>query len=338
MKKTLIVLAAAIAVLVLILFKNKHDEKTSSADVFAFDSTQKATVKSFKVCKNADTSELQLKDGKWVVTPNDFPADTAKVNKVLKVLFALQNKEIVSQNPERLKEYGLDASEAKNISVQSVDGKKLVDAWIGKTSGADYNSTYWKMPNQKEVFRTPGNFTWEILAKADEWKDRKLFSATLSKEVKSLEVTWRDSTDSVFTYHVVNENDSNWKMTAPVETKVVKQAVTELINRFAEFSVDEFIATNDTNLSKVDLQNPRIQIQVGLKNGNTIVLKAGKTFNFYTYAQHPSRSDLIKFSSWRFEGFKKRPYELQVLSHEDSLALKLDKKLMPVPMPKAMKR
>lgn len=310
MKRTLIVLVAALAVLGALLLKKRSNEKALSKDTPALDSAFKAGVTSFRVVKKPDTSALEKKDGKWVVAKDGFSVDTAKFNKALANVFGLQAKELVSNSAARLSEYGLDSSEARHVAIKDASGKAIAEVVIGKTSGADYNSTYWKWEGKPEVYRTPGNFSWEIATKDDEWKDRKLFAAT-AKDVKTVETTWKDSLGAVYAYKLESVTDSTWKMTAPQDSNRVKNAsAMEMASRFAELAIDEFVAASDTNLPKVKLDTPAVWVKVGLKDGSIHELKAGNAIGGFAYTQHPARKDLIKLSPWRFDAFKKKPFEL----------------------------
>jgi hypothetical protein len=309
MKRTLIVLVAALAVLGLILMKKRSTEKSMQKDALVLDSTWKANITSLHVYKKPDTTRLEKKDGKWVVANDGFNVDTAKIAKVLSHVFSLQNKEMVSTSAARLGEYGLDSNEAKHVGIKDAAGKS-VEVVIGKTSGADYSSTYWKWEGKPEVYRTPGNFTWEIATNEKDWKERKLFPAA-SKDVKFIEATWKDSTGVPYGYKLEAVTDSTWKMLAPQDSNRVKNSLAnEMATRFAEMSIDEFVVPGDTNLAKVKLDTPAVWIKIGLKNGTTHELKATKAMDGYTFAQHPFRKDTIKLSSWRFDAFKKKPFEL----------------------------
>lgn len=319
MKRTLIVLLAALAVLAGILLKKRSEEKSMRGDAFVLDSARIADVKTVRVVgKKPDTSTLQLKDGKWVVARDGFPVDTSKVNKILKSVFGLQNKEVVSRNPARYSEYGLDSVESKQVTFSDQGGGAIADVVIGKTSGADYSSTYWRWAGKPEVFRTPGNFAWEIGTKEDDWKDKKLTQA-LAKDLQTIETTWKDSTGAPYHYKLEATSDSTWKMLEPQDSnRVKKAAASEMASRFTEMSIDEFVSPTDTNLSKVNIDSPMVAVKVTLKNGSSVQLKAGKTIAGYAYTQHPTRKELIKLSAWRFDAFKKKPFELLDAPKADS--------------------
>jgi len=100
-------------------------------------------------------------------------------------------------------------------------------------------------------------------------------------------------------------------MLAPQDSNRVKNALAnEMASRFAEMSIDEFVVAADTNLAKVKLDTPAVWVKVGLKSGATHELKGTRILDGYSFVQHPSRKDTIKLSSWRFDSFKKKPFEL----------------------------
>jgi Domain of unknown function (DUF4340) len=310
MKKTLLVLVGALVLLGLILIKKGKDEKSMRSDAPVLDSTLKADVKSVNTAKRPDSTALLVKDGQWVVTASGFPVDTARINKLLKNIFSLQDKEIVSHNPERYAEYGLDSIEAKHVILKNTSGKVIADVIIGKTSGSDYSSTYWRWANKPDVYRTPGNFSWEIVTKEDDWKERKL-AHVKATEVRTIETTWHDSLGFAFHYKLEATSDSTWKMLEPEDSSRVNKAmVSEMTNRFTALSIDEFVSPQDTNLAKVNVDSPSVSVKFTFKDGKSMELKGSKTLGTFSYVKHPSRTELIKLSAYQFEAFKKKPFEL----------------------------
>lgn len=319
MKRTIIVLLAALALLAAILLKKNSNEQSMRRDSLALDSARKSDAAYLTVTKlpdstagkKPDTSALKLQDGKWIVASDSFFADTAKVNKVLGHIFRLQNKEMVSNNAARLREYGLDSVEAKHVDIRDGSGKSLVAVLIGKTSGADFNSTYWKWADKPEVYRTPGNFTWEIAVKEDEWKERKLYPSVSAKDVKSVEATWKDSAGAEYAYKLEATSDSTWKMLAPQDSNRVKNSLAgDMAGRFADMAVDEFVTAQDTNAAKINPDSVVVWIKAGLKNGTSLELKASRVLDGYAYVRHPAHKVLVKVSGWRLDGFKKKPFEI----------------------------
>ena len=100
-------------------------------------------------------------------------------------------------------------------------------------------------------------------------------------------------------------------MVAPQDSSRIKKSlVSEMASRFVDMSIDEFVAEKDTNLTKVKIDSPAVDVKVTLKSGTLIEFKASKTLAGYAYTKHPTRQELIKLSAWRFDAFKKKPFEL----------------------------
>ncbi len=329
MKRTILLLLAALVVLAAILLKKNRDEKSIRSDAPALDSTRKAEVKSIHVGKQkTDSTDLEQKDGIWVVAPDAFPVDTTKINKLIKNIFSLQNKEVVSHNPARYSEYGLDSVESRHVIFLDGFGKALADVVIGKTSVSDFNSTYWRWTGKDDVYRTPGNFAWEIGVKPEEWKERKLTQAKVT-DLKTIETTWKDSTGTAYHYKLQATSDTTWKMLEPQDSNRVQTAlVSEMASRFTEMMIDEFVSATDTNLSKVKVDSPAVWVKVTLKNGKTEELKASKGMDGFAYTSHPARKELIRLSTWRLDSYKKKPFELLALSKSDSAKAALTKPVL----------
>ncbi len=311
MKKTLIALVAALALLGIILIKRGSDRKAMQGDVPALDSAAvRGSIRGLRFSKQSDTAVLEMKGGAWLVRNDSFPADTAKLNRVLGFLTGLKAKEKVSQSAERLKEYGLDSAEARHVVMLDGAGKTLADVAVGKTSGADYSSTYWKWEGKPEVYRTPGNFSYDLSVKAEEWKERKLFGFA-TKDIKFLEVSWKDTTGARYAYKLEATSDTTWKMLQPVDSnRVVLGQAQDMAARFTDMSIDEFVVPADTNVAKARADSATLWTKATLKDGKAFEFSVGKPYNNYYYVKHPARADLIKLSSWRFDTFKKKPFEM----------------------------
>jgi L-lactate utilization protein LutC len=309
MKKSLIALLVAIVGLGGVMFLNKRGETTRGQLHFVFDTTGYSQMASLSVIKAPDTSNLEFVNNQWVVAKDQWPVDTSRVNKILKQLYQFQDGEVVSRNPERASEYGVDSAAGKQVSWKDKSGKVVAQVIIGKTSGADYNSTYWKYIDKPEVYRTYGNFSWDVYPKDDDWRNKKFFAFAKS-EIQFVDVTWKDSMGVSAQYRLEAVNDSTWKMLAPAPSPAKRDMATEIANRLVEMQVDDFLSAKDTNKSKIALDSPMVVAKVELKNGKFFEIKAGKSFDYYAYTIFPGRSDTVKVSNWRFEPFKKKPFEL----------------------------
>jgi hypothetical protein len=185
MKKPLLALGGALLALAVVFLVMERRHKASLRPDFAFETAQVNDVCGFRVSYQGDSVSLIKTGDRWITFPDSFPADGGRIRTALGRLLKIQQREPVSVSTDsaRLEEYGLSVAEAKRITWDLPEGKS-VTILLGKTSGADFNSMYWKLADKPGVYRTPGNFTYEIPVRPSDWKDRTLFPAFAVRDLK----------------------------------------------------------------------------------------------------------------------------------------------------------
>ncbi len=303
MIKKIIILVVALGLLVFLVTKKKNAviEKTQGTSFVFYNLKDK--VKSLKFIVGNDSTVLSSSGTLWNTEDNDFPADTSKVNALTKIIYEMEDKEIVSNNPERASEYGLDSNSRKTIALLGDGGNELARFHVGKVSGADYSSTYWKKADKDEVYRTAGNFTYQIKAKADEWKDKKLFHFS-KDDIQQMDISWKDSTDKATSFSIVAKGDGNWGTSFPEMGNAKKAPVETLAGRFGQLQIDGFAGEGDSIAISLG-ENPDLDIRVSLKDGSSKEIKAKKDSSHY-YMKHPNREEVVKLAKWRLSVFEKQ--------------------------------
>ena len=109
-------------------------------------------------------------------------------------------------------------------------------------------------------------------------------------------------------------NDSTFKLAEPSEAPAVHGVAQAIVSQCAQLSIDDFVANNDTNVSRIRLDTPMVAIHMEFKDGTSRDVKGGRTFETFVYVQHPARKDIVKLSSWRFDPFKKKVSDLMVVA------------------------
>jgi hypothetical protein len=170
MKKGLWLFAGALLLLFLALGGYKLREGARDREGFVFDTALVAEVVWLQVVYQGDTAELIRKDGAWVTAREGLPADPERVERGLRGLLGIRAREKVSESTDetRLNEFGIGRAEAKQVEwkLASGEGGRVL---LGKTAGTDLNSTYWKWPGQPGVYSTPGDFTFDLASREEEW-------------------------------------------------------------------------------------------------------------------------------------------------------------------------
>jgi len=167
---SLIVIALA-ALAALVLIGRKVSGSLHPHDGLVFDTTQVSQVVWLRVIYQTDTAELERRSGVWVTVRDGAPAVPERVERSLHGLLGIRDREQVSMADDdaRLEDFGIDAADAKQVEWRYASGK-TDKVLLGKTSDADFNSLYWKWPDRPGVYRTPGDFTYDLASQVEEWK------------------------------------------------------------------------------------------------------------------------------------------------------------------------
>ena len=313
MKKTLLALAGALLLLAVVLFVTDQRAKAAARPQYAFETPDPAAVTALSIAYQADSVALELIDGRWVNAADSFPTDTARLGRVLDRVLTVQDRERAAASPDsaRLAEYGLDASEAKRVSWTLRDGTRY-EILLGKTSGADYSSTYWKHPGESAVYTTPGSFTHEVATRAADWRDRNLFPYFVYEDVKAVEVEWVDPAGQRINYRLERgPRDSGYVMTAPQRTPVPAPNAVKVFEQTPQFVIDAFVDSDDPYAMLADVDSAFLMVRTTMKNGAVYELKAGREFEGSHYARHPYHPrSLVRILKWRVDFFKKTPEQL----------------------------
>jgi hypothetical protein len=314
MMKVLLALGGALLLLAALLLVREWQEKAASRAGYAFDTASIGDVTGFSAAYQQDSVSLIRSGGRWIDAADSFPADAAKLTAVLRQILKVQDNERVSllNDSTRLAEYGLSSAEAKRVEWTLSDGTRST-ILLGKTSGTDYNSTYWKRPGEAGVYRTPGNFTYDIPVRPMDWRERNLFPAFGHEEVKFVEVEWAD-TAGVRTRYGLERADSGYVMTEPVSLKGSAIPAANGLRVFEQASrlvADEFVEPDDPFLSIAGLDSGIVVVRIGMKSGEVRTLAAGNEIGSMHYARHPREPDfVIKIARSRLDVFRKTPDQL----------------------------
>jgi hypothetical protein len=313
-KKTLLSLAGALLLLAAILLIKDFRDKAAAKPRYVF-KTPVEEVTSLTLAYQQDSiTVLRLGGtGRWVNAADSFPADTALLFRVLDRVLAVQNRERVSRSADtaRLAEYGLSAAEAKRAAWTRADGTRE-SVLLGKTSGTDYASTYWKFEDQPEVYLTPGSFTHEIPAGANNWKDRNLFPFFVYEDVQSVEVDWIDGSGARVHYKLERgTGDTGYVMTLPNRTPLPRANAVKVFEQTPQFVVDAFVDSLDPRLLLAGPDESAITVRTVMKNGEVRALQVGPVLDGVHFARHPAAPRyVVGIAAWRLNFFKKTPEQL----------------------------
>jgi hypothetical protein len=329
MKKALWTFLAAALLLGVVFFLKGRTEKAAVSARYAFDTGAAARVTRLHVEYLGDRITLLRDKGAWLTAGDSFPADTARLRRVIAHLLAMQVREPVSRDTTgspNLVEYGLDSASVRRVEFTLGEGahSKTHRVLLGKTSGIDFGSSYWKFADKAGVYRTPGSFVYEISSRSQDWKDTNLFVAFRAGDIRSLRVEWNTDTGTTHHYRIeriepidrkASAEDSaqstGFRLREPVDAPAGRSASIALFRYATQFKVDEFVPGIDVQKPRAALDRPVMTIRILLKDGSErVVVAGGMVDGLYRYVRHPWHRDPVRVFSWRFDYFDKTLEEL----------------------------
>lgn len=315
MKKPLLAFGGALLLLAVILVIRDQMEKAAQRPKYAYTNLQEEEVIELRIRYQGDSARLlrvgEGDDG-WVTATDSVPVDSLKIATALKRIRGIEKRELVSRDPDssRLAEYGLDSGEIKRVEWVTSSGDRQT-ALLGKASGTDYASNYWKYAGSPEIYRTPRSITYDLSPRPVDWKAKAPFPFFLYEDVQSVEVRWVDSLDEAHHYKLDRISDTAAKLVEPFESEVPRENAAKVFLQTPQFVIDGFVDPEDPHVPASDLDNPALTVRTTMNDGAVHLFEAGPAIDDHHYARHPGAPrTYIKIRKWRVDFFKKTVDEL----------------------------
>ena len=191
-KKEYAFLGVIILALGVYLFFNRQDRihydlpETSRLDT--------AAITKVEITKAGQTVTLIRQDDQWRLTPGDYPADSAQVERMLKSVAELTVTALVSETQSYAR-YDLDA--ARKIDVNVYKGDERVRQFAIGKAASTFRHTHILIGEDKNVYHAAGSFRWEFDKPVDDLRDKTVLDfdrdtineIALEVDQKSLTIT-----------------------------------------------------------------------------------------------------------------------------------------------------
>lgn len=195
MKKELTILGVIIVILLgYLLFKSSNKVHYKIPEL---DTVKTEDIDKIEIAKGETTIQLVKKDDKWVISPQGFPTDASKIEKVTGTVSGLTLTELVSKSKSYLR---YDLTEEKAIHVKAYNKDKVLrDFRIGKT-GATYGHTFVRIDDDPNVYNARESFRSQFDLKVDDLRDKKVMTLD-SNEISEITIE-QEGKASVFARQV----------------------------------------------------------------------------------------------------------------------------------------
>ncbi len=240
------------------------------------------------------TVVLEDKDGTWeLVAPVAALADSIAVSTLLRNLGELDIESVVSSNPERYANYGVDTTGTRLI-VSSGSGTQR---FVVSGEGADFSSVYLRLDGDPRVFSAVPRIS--IPTNLDRWRDKRVFSVS-SQAVLKATVSTPDHSYSI------SKDATGWLLdSSGVESYADSASVARWLRNFSPLRADGFLDSTGEG------SDPTHNLTLRLSNGSSFLLSMKKRESDVaaTYSGEPGT--IYKLFSSRLNSLFPDPSTLQ---------------------------
>lgn len=277
----------------------------------------KAEISRIDIAKAGETIRLEKKDSQWLIKPQGFSSDPARLNAILDAIFNLSLTALVSES-RNYSPYGLDKD--NEIIVKAYKNELLLREFSIGSAASTFNHTYVKLVNDPRVFHARNSFRDDFDQKVDNLRDKTVLrfdkneisaieissgaeKILFMKNVKPLEVKAGEKKPE--SQAMPPQGEASWLMAdgKPGNTSELNG----ILDQTSQLTCESFIAGK----TKDDFQAPIFSVQLkGHKNFSlTIYQKAEKETGYAAVSSESPYPFLL--SSYTADNVMKKPENLK---------------------------
>jgi len=274
--KTEYIIIAVIIVMLAFLVIKKEDKM--HYDLPEIELIEQDQITKIEIQKPDATITLVKTDGKWMISPQNYPTESSKIDQIIKEITDLSVTTLVSESKNYVP-YGLDKE--NKIIVRAYNREKNIREFeVGKVAST-YHHTFIKLPEDKNVYHARNSFRSNFDEKLDNLRDKKVFKID-KNEISEIKIIQEDSTLELAKKAKLSQTatpakeDDGKPIPPPKDVvswvsndgKLAKSdALDGLLNQLSNLSCDEFIEGK----SKSDYKTPVYSLS--LKGNKEYLLK-----------------------------------------------------------------
>lgn len=269
------------------LDKSMYDLRDKTILAFAPDQVKKAIL---TLPSEAHPSvELEQKDAKWqIVTPQNYQADTAKMNAMLSKITSSSIKAFTAEKADNLAQYSLDQPNA-TLSLFVGEDKSQKTLFLGKKNESG-DGVYAKHEGAQNVFLVDAAILDEFPKSVNDLRDKTLF-AFKSPDIQKIELASQGET-------IVLEraSEEEWQITQPESFKADSAKVQQLLSNAESATVQQFVSDTPEDLAQYGLAAQPFTIRLWQKDQETpheLLLGSPDQANTGIYAKLGSQNAVV---------------------------------------------
>ncbi len=277
-KKEYIVLFVLIAALAGYLYLQRTDRV--NYEIPPVDTVDAGAITGFEIASRDGNVSLSKKDGSWYIEPEGYPADIAKVGRMLETIVGLTLTDLVSESGS-FERYSL--GEADRITVKAYAGTELRRSFDLGKAAPTHQHTFVTLSGDNRVFHAKGSFRRDFEHASAGLRDRQVLSFP-KDEITGIRISAQGK-ETVLTRAKIEpqadegengaENDAApvrivWKDTAGVEAD--KHEVDALLSGLSNLDCEEYLE----DLTREQAGDPELTITLTGARDYTLSLHSAR--------------------------------------------------------------
>jgi len=248
-----------------------------------------------------DILTFRLDNFKWYVTVDSVHrrADSMAVNNMINVASDLKAGNVISQNPERQKDFMVDELSGTFVRFYR-DDRLLSDVVVGKVAN-DYSHTYIRKPESDEVYLAEGLITYAFKRNVTQWLDKTLYSFGADKitaiEIDADKKAWK-----------LWRGDDGWYVgPRPYRDSSLADSMQAAVyvGSMQTLVAGDFVNAADSGM--IDFDHPSLNLKIYLADGAVISLTfaALNEGTSRVFCRTPEYDDTFVIYRSKFDNIKK---------------------------------
>jgi len=237
MKKEYIFLSAIIVALCAYLFLHKSGERHYTLP--EIETIKASDIKRLEIGRKDGTVTIVKKDGKWVVSDKNYPADEEKVKKMAEAVENLRVTALVSET-EDFKRYDLDEQNRLRVLAAS-ESEKSGRVMVGKVAPTR-NHTFVKLEGDDRIYHAAGNLKQLFDCSVSEIRDKQVMKLEKSG-ITGLTIT--SNRHKIDLKQTETENGTTTAWESADGTDVDENAVKSLLSSLSDLSCSSYLDRED---------------------------------------------------------------------------------------------
>lgn len=271
-----------------------------------------------RLLRDGKETRLRRSEGGWVVeTEGGAPADASAVEAALATLADLEGGIVVSENPGKFEDFGVEGAEAIEVRAVARDGAEVAALVVGRST-ADWRSTYVRHPPDASVVLWVERPIRQVFdrdgGRPGAWQDRTVTDLDPLK-LRVVEIRREDALVSL--ERVLDEATGRadpkdrWRMTRPLEGLIGRyqgQAIAETVAHLVADTVEVGV-----DPSAAGLAPPEAEVVGRAEDGSEAAFEIGRKVgqeDRFRYVRPKGGRRLFRVATYRLLGLLRDPADL----------------------------